>query len=164
VLPDSSRVDGKLWLPSGKYPHLEIKTEDKRKLEFSPTQVAYFKIGADKFIPVRLAEKGGSGEASTTPVFAKVLITGKLEAVQYSYYTGGLLIPTLMIRQRGTDPWAQVVLGGFKMSTKQLREAVSPLVADQPPHAKVLAAGRINHQNLVEFIRSYNAYAAAQQH
>lgn len=166
VLLDSSRIAGKLWMPFGKYPHVEVKTDDKQKLVFAPGQVAYFTVGADKFLPVSLMEKAGKNDPpKVTPVFAKVVVQGKLESVLYTYCAnvGGTRFSTLLVRPRNTDTWTQVAMSGLGVSQKQLREALSPLVADQAPHAKVLAAGRITHDNLVEFIQSYNTYAA-QQH
>ncbi|OON68443.1 hypothetical protein B0919_12370 [Hymenobacter sp. CRA2] len=156
---DSSRVTGRLWLTPTKAGELLVKTEDDQQFNYTPAQLAYFTFGTAKYITIDFPNEKGS--PATRPVFAQVVATGKIEAIRYSFVrnVGGLLVSTLLVRPIGSSAWTSLPENG---GLKQLREVVGPLVADQPSFARVLVSGRINYDNLLEYIVSYNGYVAKQ--
>ncbi|GAA4384806.1 hypothetical protein [Hymenobacter koreensis] len=151
VLTDSSRVSGSIDFEADDDGNLQlkVKTSDGQKLKYAYTQMAYLLMNKGRYIPVT----DNSPEAFAT--FARVHTWGKLQAVQ----SGN----TLLVRQQGTTSWVAVPAeGGPFENLKKLRAAVGPMVADQPAYAAALADGRITHNNLLQFIKSYNAYVTKQ--
>ncbi|GAB2964875.1 hypothetical protein GCM10027048_37960 [Hymenobacter coalescens] len=154
VLPDSSRVEGKITIIHAQEAEdvtVKVKTPDGQQQEYTPAQLAYMQLGKTRYRPV------GDFGPDAGPAFGEVQAWGTLQVLSYNDNS------MLLIRRRGAREWVQApARSGPFANLKNLRETLGPLVADQPAYATALADGRITHDNLLQFIRSYNSFVAKQ--
>lgn len=154
VFHDSTRASGRVLIDAkGDKVRLRIKAQDGQKPEYPAEQLAYLSCAQGRYLPMN--NFGYNGSTS----LAKIVAWGRLEAVESAGESGKAM---LLARRRGSS-WVEVPAQNTPFSSlKKLREALEPLVADEPTYAAALADGRITYDNVLQFIRSYNTFKAKQ--